>query len=203
MRLMLHTFLKDARRLWPAVAVSWVMLCVVTNADRWRADWMPGPMEGWMTLLLSMAWACLAALAVQEEPLVGDRNFWTTRPHRWPALLAAKLLFVLLAIHVPMFVANVYVLAARGFSPSPYLGELLSKQLLFLGALTLPAIAIASVVRNFAQFVIAVFGIAAGIAILNGTFQGERFYRWEPSEVRHAIVLGGLVLAEIGRASCR
>jgi hypothetical protein len=197
MRLMLHTFTKDARRLWPAIAVSWLMLGVLTNADRWRADWMASPMEGWMTLLLSMAWACVAALVVQEEPLVGDRHFWTTRPHRWPALLAAKLLFVLLAIHAPMFLADLYILAARGFSPAPYLGELLVKQLLFFGALTLPAMALASVVRNFTHFVIAVFAIAAGIAMLTGMFQAERFYRWEPTEVRHAVVLGVLVLAAI------
>ena len=67
MRLMLHTFKKDARRLWPAVTVSWAMLAVLTNTDRWRADWMVTPVEGWLTLLLSMAWACVAALAVQEE----------------------------------------------------------------------------------------------------------------------------------------
>jgi len=197
MRLMLHTFAKDARRLWPAVAVSWLMLGVLTNADRWRADRMPSPMEGWMTLLLSMAWACVAALAVQEEPLVGDRNFWTTRPHRWPALLAAKLLLVLLAIHVPMFMADIYILIARGFSPAPYLGELIVKQLLFFGVLTLPAIALASVLRNFTHFVLALFAIAAGMAILSGGLQTFTYYSWDVNEVRHAAVRVVLAVAAI------
>ena len=170
MRLMLLTFKKDARRLWPAAAATWVMLAALADADRWRADWIPSPMEGWMNLLLTMAWVCLAALAVLEEPLVGDRNFWTTRPHRWPALLAAKLVFVVLAIHLPSLLADLFVLTARGFSPAAYSGDLLLKQVLFFGAVTLPSIALASLVRNFTHFIIAVFTIAAGIAILTAEF---------------------------------
>jgi hypothetical protein len=118
-----------------------------------------------------MAWAMLAALAVLEEPLVGERNFWTTRPHPWPALLASKLVFVLVTIHLPLLLADLYVLAARGFSPANALGPILWKQLLFFGAVTLPSIALASLLRNFTHFVIAVFAIAAGIAILNDGFQ--------------------------------
>jgi hypothetical protein len=188
MRLMLHTFKKDARRLWPAAAATWVMLAALANADRWRADWIPSPMEGWMNLLLTMAWVCLAALAVLEEPLVGDRNFWTTRPHRWPALLVAKLVFVVLAIHLPSLLADIFVLTARGFSPSAHLGGLLWKQMLFFGTVTLPSIALASLVRNFTNFVIAVFAIAAGIAILNGGFQRFPEFRGQESEVRHVAV---------------
>ena len=113
-----------------------------------------------------VAWACLAALAVLEEPLVGDQNFWTTRPHRWTALLGAKLIFVVLAIHLPSFVADLFVLAARGFPPAVYLGDLLVKQILFFGVIILPSIALASLVRNFTHFVITAFTIAAGLAIL-------------------------------------
>ena len=198
MRLMLHTLAKDVRRLWPAAVITWVMLAVLANADRWRADSIPSPMEGWMNLVLSMAWACLAALAVLEEPLVGDRNFWTTRPHRWTSLLAAKLAFVVLAIHLPSFVADACILAARGFSPLPYTGDLLWKQALFFGALTLPALALATLVRNFAHFVIVVFTIAAGLAVLNGGLSSFPAYRGMSGEVRHALVR--LVLAAAAAA---
>ena len=139
-------------------------------------------------MLLTMAWACLAALAVQEEPLVGDCNFWTTRPHRWPSLLTAKLLFVVLAIHLPSFLADLYVLALRGFSPAAFLGGLVWKQVLFFGAVTLPSIAIASLVRSFTHFVIAAFTIATVILILNGGFQNFPEFTPQQYEVRHAIV---------------
>jgi hypothetical protein len=200
MRLILHTLKKDARRLWPAAAGTSVMLATLAAVDGWRADWMASPMEGWLTLLLTMAWGMLAALAVLEEPLVGDTHFWTTRPHRWPELLAAKLIFVVLAIHLPSLVADVYVLAAREFRPLDYVVPLLWKQLLFFGAVTLPCIALASLVRNFTHFVIAVFAIAAGIAILNGGFGGFPDFRRQTSEVRYAairILLAGSAVAVI------
>ncbi|MBI5282012.1 MAG: hypothetical protein HY858_10045 [Candidatus Solibacter usitatus] len=197
MRLMLLTLRKDVRRLWPAVAVTWLMLAALANADRWRADWMPSPMEGWTNLLLCGAWACLAALAVLEEPLVGDRHFWLTRPHRWPALLTAKLLFVALAIHLPSFFADIFVLAARGLPPASHLGDLLSKQVLFFGWMVLPAMAVAALVRNFAQFVIALFAIGTGLAMLNGGFQSIPDYSGLTSQVRHTLVRALLAGAAI------
>ncbi len=188
MRLMLHNFRKDARRLWPAALVTWLMLATLARADRWRGDWMPSPLEGWMTMLLTMAWACLAALAALEEPLVGDRNFWTTRPHRWTSLLGAKLLFVALAIHLPSFLADVYILGSRGFSPTAYLPDLLWKQLLFFAAIVLPSLAAASLVRSFTHFVIAAFTIATGILILNGGFQNFPEFTPLRYELHHALV---------------
>lgn len=190
MRLMRHTLMKDTRRLWPAAAVTWLMLAVLANADRWRADWTVSPTEGWMNLLLSGAWACLAALAVLEEPLVGDRHVWLTRPYRWPALLAAKLAFVALAIHLPSLLADIFVLSGRGFSPAAHLDVLLWKQVLFFGCVTLPAITVAALVRSFTQFVIALFAIGAGIAVLSGGLHSFPEFSRQASELRHSLVRG-------------
>jgi len=193
MRLMLHTLRKDARRLWPAAGVTWLMLAVLAHADRWRADWIPSPLEGWMNLLLPLAWACLVCLAVLEEPLIGDRDFWMTRPHRWPELLAAKLLFSTLAVQLPLLLAEIYILAARGFSPAAYFPQLLWKQALVFGAVILPSLAIASVLRNFTQFVVAVLLIAAALAILNGGFETFPVFTRQSAALRHT--LEWLVLA--------
>ena len=187
MRLMLHTLQKDLRRLWPPVLVTWIMLLTLARADRWRGDWIPSALEGWMTMLLTMAWACLTTLAIQEEPPVGDRNFWTTRPHRWPSLLAAKFVFVALAIHLPAFLADVYILASRGFSPFAYLPDLFWKQILLFGAITLPSVALASLVRSFTHFVIVAFLIATGILILNGGFQSYPEFIPQQYELHHAL----------------
>jgi hypothetical protein len=180
MRLILLSLEKDLRRLWPAAVVTWIMLAVLTNADRWRGDSAASPMEGWMNALLTFAWACLASLAVLEEPLVGTRNFWTTRPYRWPSLLSAKFAFVALTIHLPLFLSDAFVLSTHGFSPAAHFGDLLRKQLLFLALLTLPSIAVASLVRSFTQFVIVAFMTAAGVAMLNGGLQSyPSFYQTE------------------------
>ena len=110
MKMVLHTLRKDVRRLWPVVVIALVLLGTLARSDRWRSDTIIGSNEGWLNLLLPLAFACLIALAVLEEPLAGDRHFWLTRPHRWSALLAAKLTFALLFVHVPFLIADGYIL---------------------------------------------------------------------------------------------
>jgi len=160
MKLVLHTFKKDVRRLRPAVVVSLALLAMLASADRWRLDTMVGAAEGWLNLVLPLAWACLIALAVLEEPLAGDRHFWLTRPHRWPALLAAKFIFALLFVHLPSLIADAYILAAHGFSPFMALPQLLWKQLALAAFLTLPAMAVSALIRSFTQFMMWVFALA-------------------------------------------
>ena len=171
MKLVLHTFRKDIRRLWPAALVSLVLLATSTRADRWRFDTMIGSTEGWLNLVLPLAWACLIALAVLEEPLSGDRPFWLTRPHRWPALLAAKLIFALIFVHVPSLIADAYMLAAHGFPPFESLPQLLWKQLAFAAFVTLPALALAAMIPSFTHFMLGIFAIAAAAAL---TFAARR-----------------------------
>jgi hypothetical protein len=170
MKLVLHTLKKDARRLWPAVIVSLGLLAMLARADRWRADSIVGSTEGWLNLLVPLAWACLLALAVLEEPLTGDRHFWLTRPHRWAGLLSSKLLFALLFVHLPSLLADCYVLIAHGFSIFECLPRLLGKQAMLAAAVTLPAIALAALVGGFAQFVMLLFAVAAAAIFVFGPF---------------------------------
>ena len=100
MHLMLHIFKKDLRRLWPAVLIMLALMAELARLDCWRKDSLATSAEGWLNLLLPLTWACLIALLVQQESLVGDRHFWITWPYRWQALLGSKALFVLLFIHV-------------------------------------------------------------------------------------------------------
>jgi hypothetical protein len=109
-------------------------------------------MEGLMNIVVPAAWAFLIAMLVHQEALVGDRQFWLTRPYpRW-SLLAAKLLFVLCFVHVPSFVFDIAVVQARGFNALAHLPALLAKQALLAVALTIPAFTLASLTRNLTQF---------------------------------------------------
>ena len=167
MNMILHTFKKDARRLWPGVILSLALLAIMAGADRWRSEPVAGPVESSLNLILPLAWACLVGLAVLEEPLTGDRHFWLTRPHRWTTLLAAKVVFALVFVHLPALLADLYVLIARGFSPFECLPQLLEKQAMLAAAVTLPGIALATLVGGFTPFVMLLIGVAAVAAIVS------------------------------------
>jgi hypothetical protein len=165
----LHILRKDARRLWPAIVAATLLLGALTRLDRWRGDWLISSTEGYLNILIPIAWACLIALAVEQDAIPGDRQFWITRPFRMRSLFAAKALFAVLFVHVPSFVADCYILGMRGFSPLTYAGNLLAKQFVLACALTIPALALASLVRSFSHFVMEVVAIAAIFLVLNGT----------------------------------
>jgi hypothetical protein len=164
-----HIFKKDARRLKWEVAATLALLAWLAHLDRWRSDWTPGFAEGWLNVLLPFAWCYLAGLAILQDPVVGDREFWLTLPCRRRHMLGAKALFVLCFIHLPYFLAQAAILAFRGFSPVTYFQHLMWKQLVLLLALTLPAAALAVLVENVVQFALAAVLMAAGVIFLGGT----------------------------------
>jgi energy-coupling factor transporter ATP-binding protein EcfA2 len=67
--------------------------------------------------LVPIAWCVLIARGVQAENLVGDRQFWVTRPYDWYKLLAAKVLFVIVFVNLPLFIVDL-ILSARGRVPA-------------------------------------------------------------------------------------
>src|SRR5207249_4073654 len=74
----------------------------------------------WLGLLVVVGWAFLIVRSVQAECLVGDRQFWVTRPYEWKKLLAAKLLFVLAFVNVPLLILQIFLLLKAGFLPTSY-----------------------------------------------------------------------------------
>jgi len=161
----LHVFRKDVRHHWPEIGLSLVALV----AYAWRQMEIlklagvasSGGGEFLWSLsssLLPVLWVVLIVRVVQGEILVGDRQFWVTRPYEWKKLLAAKLLFVLVFLNIPLLLLQVFLLSAAGFSPTAHLGHLLWNQLLWLAFVILSAVAISTIVRNVAQFLLVVVG---------------------------------------------
>lgn len=176
MRLIYVIFRKDTIRFWWEIVVTIGVLALLSWHDIDRYDFVPGPTEGLLNLLLPAVWAYLIAAVIHEEALVGDRQFWITRPYPRPTLLAAKLLFIAVFVHVPVLLADSFILWNHGFSPGAYLPQLLFKQLTIAGWVTLPSIALAAVTRNVAQFfpaavaivTVGYFGLAMGGGIPRG-----------------------------------
>jgi hypothetical protein len=169
MRLAVQILRKDMERLrWP-IALTLALLAYWAFRDAtlaWGRD--PGMYasgaDSWMNLALPFAWVLLIALAIQEDALAGDRQFWVALPCGWKPLLVGKASFVAVFVHVPYFIATAIILAARGFNPVAHLPHLFWKQAVLL-ALTIPALGAAVVVKKVAHFLLLAIVLASAVVL--------------------------------------
>ena len=194
-RLVWKIFLKDVQRLWWVILLTLLLLGRLAHFDSWRGTKMPGSEEGWLNILLPLAWSLLIALAVFEDSAAAESPFWMTLPCRWRPVLAAKVLFTAAFIHVPYFIACATILQARGFGILENFPTLLLRQLI-LFALTIPALGLATVVRNVTQYMC--------VALVLATIVGALPMGGEPylnaglvRELREAIVIAVAALAGV------
>jgi hypothetical protein len=170
MKQILNIFRKDARHHWIEISIFILVLAVYVWNEPSR--WGPTEFEprlrsflsGFITVGVILAALFLIVRVIQGESLVGDRQFWITRPYDWKKLLAAKVMFLLVFIQVPMFLASVVlVVFARFPSPLSFAPDLLVAQ---VGAIViaLPLIALAVVTPNIAQLLLAMLFVVAFMA---------------------------------------
>lgn len=167
-----NIFRKDARRHWPEIAASFAALLAfawLDIRDRSHSDSFATGfsiliasrfLPGLIAALLPISWMFLIVRVVQGESLVGDRQFWITRPYDWRQLVAAKALFVLAFINLPFFITDIFLLAQAGFHPAHYLAGLLWMQLMWILFLFLSAAALATITKNIPQMLLAVLRVA-------------------------------------------
>jgi hypothetical protein len=165
-----HIFAKDARRFWAEIALSVAITAafVFLEPYEWIGKYEPQngslmTLAALLTGLVPVSWWVAITRVVHEERLVGDTQFWITRPYAWTSLLAAKLAFVLAFLYVPLFLAQLALLAQAGFAPLAYLPGLLYNLLLITCLIALPLAAIASVTSSFARMTLTLLGILVGI----------------------------------------
>jgi hypothetical protein len=163
-----HIFKKDLVLLWPVVLLGvlaqWALFAVVFAMDTLpQSPWLR-PLAQLGTTVVFLAIVFIAALGVQQEPVPGTRQDWLARPIRRSDLLAAKLLFVLLAVHLPMLVGDAVQILAHGFSLGEALSGALARSLLIFVTVSLPALALAAMTRTLGQFIAA--GIVYFIAVV-------------------------------------
>jgi hypothetical protein len=182
MKQVLHIFRKDSRHFWPEILISLAITAVFVWIS--PVQWMKGggsigfsagggfnvllpTLASFLVFLVPVSWFLLIPRVVHAESLVGDRQFWITRPYEWPKLIAAKVLFLLVWVCLPLFVAQCVLLVLAGFHPLSWLGGLLYNLLLVTGILALPLFALAAVTRNFARMTLTLIGtIIAAIALV-------------------------------------
>ena len=180
MNQILNIFKKDARQFWPEITITaaitaalvWVLpmqwnLPVQTvwgaNNNRMMDAMMIG--RG-LSVLLVISWVVLIMRIIHAEGLVGDRQFWVTRPYVWTKLLGAKALFIAAFVLLPLVAAQCLLLMLAGLNPLAAAGGLAFNLLLIVGILVLPLVAIAAVTADFTRMTLTLLGVLVGAAVL-------------------------------------
>jgi hypothetical protein len=159
MNQILNIFRKDTRRFWPEILLSVVITFAFAFSapNQWKVFHFPSDRQRMQTIVVALAflmvtgWWLLIARVVHEETLVGDRQFWITRPYEWQKLLAAKVLFAVAWIGVPFLLSQSLMLAEAGYSPLGCVPGMLLCGLLMSTVFLLPLFSVAAVTQNFAR----------------------------------------------------
>jgi hypothetical protein len=160
---MLHIFRKDVRHLWPqilvilALFVTFDILEILSFPLQLPETQRIDSLSGIAMLLLTLAIWYVVALAIYQEALPGNRQFWLTKPYSRSKLLGAKVLFIVIFINVPLLLSDCIILGAQGFPALSSIPRLVLRQIVVSGLFILPSFAIATVTRGVAQFVFAWF----------------------------------------------
>jgi hypothetical protein len=190
MRQALHIFRKDAYRARSEI----VLLLALTAAFACSNIFRGTSILALVARCLPWIWWLPICLLIQEESLVGDRQFWITRPYSRASLLAAKALFIVTFINVPLLFAQFAILIAAGFQPLAYLPSFLWVHIVFFASVLLPAVALSSVTRNLGQAVLVFFGITAALIVIGlaiggwaeQTSYGPYPFRWAGNVIEEA-----------------
>ena len=66
----------------------------------------------------------LIVAVIHEERLIGHEQYWLTRPYTWKNLVAAKALFPVVFVSLPLFVCQYIILAAIRSVPANWVAAL-------------------------------------------------------------------------------
>lgn len=125
---------------------------------RWSSTTAPQLVLGLLQFAVPILWLVLITRLIHEEPLTGNRQFWTTRPYRWSSLLTAKLLFIALFIALPFVLMQCALLMHAGLSPFQQLQTVaVAKVLLITWA---PMMLIAAVTSTLASSIFTLLSLA-------------------------------------------
>lgn len=175
MKQILHIFAKDARHFLPEILVSLAITAAFAwiYPNEWLRSQYLGAVAGGsvfvpeelvllatcLTLLVPVSWWLLVSRVIHAETLVGECQFWITRPYDWKKLLGAKALFLFCFLYLALLLAQCFLLMRAGFSPLAHLGGLLFNLFLISALVVLPLLALAAVTSSFARMTLVLLGI--------------------------------------------
>jgi hypothetical protein len=182
MRQALHIFKKDARYLWYEIAVTLALVVVVI-------------FYWWLEFMVPIAWCILTARLIYAEPLPGDRLFWITRPYSWKSLLAAKALFILVFVNLPMIIADIIILSKNGFPIFENLAGVVWSQVLITSVFVLPVVVLATITTSLVQLVLMALMLLMAATPL---WVSGRLPDWQGLDwIRYSLLIATIVLAGV------
>src|SRR5205807_2024067 len=98
---------------------------------------------------------------IHAEPIPGDRQFWVTRPYRWQSLLAAKMMFIVAFVHIPLAFSQMVIVGRAGFPVAANWDGLAWEQVFQAANVTLPAAVLAAVTSGMIGFALSALGVFA------------------------------------------
>jgi hypothetical protein len=153
-----HIFRKDAVHLWPETLISLALLAAFGWAQ--VHTWVPqegfNPASlgvGFLIFLIPVMWLVLMSRLVHDEELVGDRQFWITRPYTWYGLLLSKVIYLAVFVGVPVIVMQMVLLHHAGLYPTLVFPAVLKNILVVSAVFLLPLLVIAAVTATFIRYI--------------------------------------------------
>jgi hypothetical protein len=195
-------FWKDVRHLWPELTLYAVLLVVyaVAAPQVWLGKNPNQFLAMFVTLLkvlIAVSWLVLIERAVHADNLVGEEQFWITRPYHWQSLLAAKMLFVAVCVTIPFVVMQWAMLLEAGLNPFTAKAGMALCLLRFVSNAWLPLLVAASVTENLAMMFTFIAAMMVAWAGLLTFIMSSTDMRMSPpySLAVFLILFGGLMVA--------
>lgn len=176
-----HIFLKDCRRL-----LLFAVIVALVHGVNAVVSIVLGPFMqpselrvlGQIFPVLSMlSLAALVAMTVQQDPIPGTDQDWLVRPIRPRDLFAAKLLFVVVVAHGPLFMADLLECSVLGFDGPASLGAALADNASKFFLISLPAMCVAAVTRDITEMIVGgvavVLSCAVALILVGATGHGD------------------------------
>jgi hypothetical protein len=161
-----HIFKKDWKLLWGFViavaALHWISALITFKLGLFGEDPMLEMLAYEVPSLAVFGSMFLVAAIVHLEAIPGARQDWLTRPIPRRSLLLEKLLFVVITVESPIFVANIAQGLANGFSWQSSLLSATSRVVFLFFFIILPIFSFASVTRNMTE----AFILACGCTLI-------------------------------------
>jgi hypothetical protein len=204
-----HIFRKDVKLMWPlavlVAGLNWTLPGLLLSSG----FSVNNPAMNGAAIMLSVggliAIALLITITAQQETLADLRQDWLVRPIRRTDLLLAKVLFAALMIQAPIFLGDMAITIAKGFSVPASLSLALQRSLLQLLVVQIPVLAFASLTRNLSQAITGAVALGLVAAVLTNIVTGSlaspvirTSLEWVPTAVSFALLaVGSLTLVAL------